>query len=182
MLGARIEDPGGLEGGGAASGLGLLPLHTRLGLEKTVVRAEATRLASPPFGLPAGAASLPRGYEIHLGTTERAPGCAPLLRLRREGRKDEVDDGAVSADGATAGSYLHGLLDDDGFRHALVGAWRRASGLSPASRFAGWTRERGARFDRLADHVRAALDVPALSSWITRSEAPGRRLVGSGAC
>jgi len=167
MLGTRIEDAGGLEGGGAAPGLGLLPLETRLDGDKTVARAAATRLVSPLFGLPAGRRSLPQGYEIHLGRTRREAGCAPLLGLRREGTLEEVEDGAVSADGRTAGSYLHGLVDDDDFRHGLVDALRRGSGLAPATGFAAWTRERNARFDRLADHVRAALDVEALAGWVT---------------
>jgi adenosylcobyric acid synthase len=183
MLGRHIEDAGGLEGGGAARGLGLLPLKTRLGRHKTVVRAAATAIRSAFFGLPAGGGSLPRGYEIHLGHTRRESGCPPLLRLRREDGTAEVDDGAVSADGRTAGSYLHGLLDDDGFRRALVGGLREACGLAPAAAFCAWTRERNARFDRLADHVRAALDVPALASWLApRVPIAARARAGSGAC
>jgi len=181
MLGTRIEDAGGLEGGGAAQGLGLLPVQTRLDAEKTVVRAVATRLASPLFGLPAAGGSLPRGYEIHLGSTRRETGCAPLLYLRREGAREEIGDGAVSADGRTAGSYLHGLTDDDDFRHALVAALRRGSGLAPARGLAFWTRERNARFDRLADHVRTALDVETLAGWVT-ARVPDVVTAGGGAC
>jgi len=166
MLGERIDDEGGLEGGGGAPGLGLLPIRTRLGREKTVVRAEATRLEATFLGLPAGAAARPRGYEIHLGSSERAPGASPLLRLQREGGGGPVLDGAVSADGGIAGSYLHGLLDDDAFRHAVLRALRQRLGMEPPTRLAYWNRERAARFDRLADHVRASLDIPALAGWV----------------
>jgi adenosylcobyric acid synthase len=183
MLGRRVEDAGGLEGGGGAAGLDLLPLTTRLGREKTVARAEALGLESPLFGIPAGDGPRPRGYEIHLGETRLDPGAAPLLRLRREGRADPVPDGAVSSSGAVAGSYLHGLLDDDGFRHAVVAALRRRSGLAPAEDVAAWSRERHSRFERLAAHVRDALDIPALARWIDARAAPELpALGGSRAC
>jgi adenosylcobyric acid synthase len=42
MLGTRIEDPDGVEGGGSADGLGLLPVATRFGAEKTLARPTAT--------------------------------------------------------------------------------------------------------------------------------------------
>jgi adenosylcobyric acid synthase len=54
------------------------------------------------------------GYEIHLGRTD-GPDCGrPLLDL--EGRPD----GAVSADGLVAGTYVHGLFAGDAFRRAFL--------------------------------------------------------------
>ena len=98
----------------------------------------------------AGASGLRvEGYEIHMGQSEGD--CAPLLEI--EGRPS----GAVSADGQISGAYVHGLLENDVLRQALLGALGASGALGRAG--AGGVAPREAAFDKLADVVRAHVDV-----------------------
>jgi len=117
MLGHVIDDPEGVEGpAGKLDGLGLLDVHTTMVPKKRVSRASAVHLAS---GMPV------RGYEIHIGST-KGPDCArPLFELA--GGQPE---GAQSAGGQVAGTYLHGLFCEDGFRHAWLAAQGVGGGLA----------------------------------------------------
>jgi adenosylcobyric acid synthase len=90
----------------------------------------------------------------------------PFTRITCEGIKEAMPDGCVSAGQRVMGTYVHGLFDNDLFRHAFVDAARRACGLEPASAHAFVAREREARLDRLARHVRHALDLDLIRSWI----------------
>ena len=149
MLGERLSDPDGIEAapGTEVPGLGLLPVSTTFAGEKTTVRSSGTvRAHRGPW---AGAAATPvEGYEIHMGRTEAASGVPlePLLEL------DSREDGAISADGRVAGTYMHGLFHNDALRHALLAGLGRAE--TPARVF-----DREREFDRLAQHVRSHLDL-----------------------
>ena len=141
MLGARIEDPLGLEGEpGGSAGLGLLEVETTLSREKTLTQAEGEELAS---------GEAVRGYEIHAGRTSGAGLERPMLRLRG------APDGAVA--GRVMGCYLHGLFAADGFRHAFLARLRRRapSGLV-------YEDEVEAILDRLAAHLEAAMPLDRL--------------------
>jgi adenosylcobyric acid synthase len=72
----------------------------------------------------------------------------------------------VSDNGLVFGTYVHGLFDDDAFRHAFLDAARAARGLSPARDRAFVAAEREARLDRLADHLRRSLNMDLIRSWI----------------
>ena len=165
MLGRAVHDPLSLEGGGSALGLDLLAIETTLDSKKVAIPARAQMNGSSLFGVTTAALAF-GGYEIHLGVStpldERTSRFAQLQRSDGE----IVDDGAVGARGDVFGTYLHGLFRDDRFRHAFIGAARIASGLAPATRFANYDEERAARFDRLADTVRDALDLDALRAAV----------------
>lgn len=156
LLGERLEDPLGLEAGGSAQGLGLLPLVTELQVGKTLRRTEGTAL-TPLAGAPLPVA----GYEIHHGRS-RCSGANVVMR-------DAVDEalGWGQLDGAgTAriwGSYLHGVFDSDAFRHALLGCLRREAGLPPADG-AAW--DLGPELDRVADVVAASLDMAGIDALL----------------
>ena len=87
MLGIRIEDPEGVESGGAPSneqGLGLLCVRTVLRPEK-VTRPATGRIArSMIFGQPLQDCAF-RGYEIHVGETVYAEGTVPFAEITRAG-------------------------------------------------------------------------------------------------
>jgi adenosylcobyric acid synthase len=150
MLGVRIDDPTGMENDGTAlscAGLGLLPVATVLREHK---------ITRPVTGRAFGGVAF-HGYEIHVGDT---PTDAPFAQT------EYGPDGAVSADGRVFGTYIHGLFDDDTFRHAFVDAMRAARGLAPAAGRAFTGAEREARIDRLADHLRQSLDMNLIRTWI----------------
>jgi len=158
-LGERVEDPHGVEGGGSARGLGLLPLGTTLAREKVCERARGAVLAQHIFGRAVASQQI-EGYEIHVGETSYAAGARPFARIARESDGRALDDGAVSNDGRTIGTYLHGIFVGDAFRSVFLASLRAACGLAPAERYLAFGTEREARLDRLAAHVRASIDVP----------------------
>jgi adenosylcobyric acid synthase len=161
MLGRAIQDPVGTENSGeprSACGLGLLGIATTLASEKITRRIS---------GCASGQAF--HGYEIHLGETTYES-AEPFATIIREGAGTATPDGAVSADGRVIGSYVHGLFDDDAFRHTSLNDVRVRCGLAPATNLAFPTAEREARIDRLATHVRQSLDMRLLCSWIEARE------------
>ena len=102
MLGKKVSDPHGIEGSiRNIDGLGLLDMETEMAPEKTVRNSEAV---SALFDVPLD------GYEIYLGITSGPDALRPFSRV--SGRPD----GAVSANGRVAGTYLHGLFASDAFR------------------------------------------------------------------
>jgi adenosylcobyric acid synthase len=169
MLGSSIEDPQGIENQGEScerKGLGLLPVRTVLGGEKTVRRVRGS-LRTNLFATDLSPETRFEGYEIHVGETFYEPGTRPLAEIRRQGIPGLVPDGAVSASGRVLGTYVHGFFDNDDFRHSFLAAARRAVDLAPAETWANIATEREARIDRLADHLRKSLDMNLIRSWIT---------------
>ena len=151
MLGRTLSDPEGTEGGvpgAVVRGLGLLPVDTVFCAQKTRTRVEARALAGPFAG-----ARL-EGYEIHMGKTQ-VDG-EPFCRLE-DGRAEGCAAGNVY------GTYLHGLFDTGEATARLADLLCKTKGIDPAgaaplSHRAFQERE----FDRLAEAVRAALDMDAI--------------------
>jgi adenosylcobyric acid synthase len=149
MLGTRITDPHRVEGGDA-EGLGLLDLEVGFAAEKHLANPVGTAWGHPV-----------RGYEIHHGRVVRA-GDPPLL------------DGEGSDAGAVLGTHWHGLLENDGFRRALLERLAGQAGRSgflvaPDTSFAA---ARAAQLDLLGDLVEAHLDTAALAHVIGHGADP----------
>lgn len=173
MLGQKVRDPLRSESNvEAATGLALLPVVTELNESKRLRRtsghfaAYLSGMWSPLAGVPV------EGYEIHIGRTT-APDCKPFLDL------DSGPDGCLTNDGSVAGTYVHGLFEQSGPRHALLCALAAARGFDwhPVA----LTRD---PYDALADVLEEHLDLP--SSRIPDVRAlciPGRcRASPSAAC
>ncbi len=142
ILGRSVADPDGIEGpAGETEGLGLLNVRTVMGGDKTLreVRASHAEL-NQPF----------KGYEIHIGETD-GPDCQRPFSII-----DGRPEGAVSANGRVAGSYLHGMFADDGFRRA----WLETQGTSGSD--LAYEAAVDTALDRLANHFEENLDVPGL--------------------
>ena len=168
MLGVKIDDPQGIENQGLAcsrQGLGLLQMGTVLQPEKITRPARGRVLRSVIFGHPANESAF-RGYEIHVGETVYGQEAAPFAEITRAGSSAVVTDGAVSTDQRVFGTYIHGIFDEDDFRHAFLEAARAACGLAPLAARAFVAAERQSRLDRLAAHVRSSLDLELIRSWI----------------
>jgi len=169
MLGRRLDDPDGSESDVTTmDGLGLLPVETTFVPQKRTVRVYG-RLQASDGPLASARGSEVIAYEIHMGRTEVDETLRPLVRIEeRSGNTVDELDGAMSPDGLIAGTYLHGLFDNDAARHALA-TWllARRSGLARPT-ISGGPRQhaldRQHQLDRLADVVRRELDVRALWS------------------
>lgn len=142
MLGDVVSDPEGIEGqSGQDQGLGFLKVQTLMTPKKNLSQVRAKHVAT---GLNF------EGYEIHIGET-KGPDCTrPFAQV------NGLDEGAVSADGRVAGSYLHGMFSNDAFRSAFIAAMGApASGLQHGASVES-------ALDALADHLAAHLDVDGL--------------------
>ena len=142
MLGARLSDPDGLEGAsGSVAGLGLLDVETVLAGPKTVAQVAGETVDGIPLS----------GYEIHMGRTRGPDTERPLHRLDG-GRMD----GARSADGRVAGTYVHGLFAGDRYRAAWLRGLGSESGIDDHDALVEET------LDGLAAHLEAHLDIDRL--------------------
>ena len=165
MLGISIDDPSGVESVGtprSIPGLEMLPIRTVMRNVKTVRQAtgRTSLWSTPKFN----------GYEIHMGETTYEGGAEAFSEIVREGEQSVVPDGAVHCGGRVWGSYVHGLFDEDAFRHAFLEATRKARGLAPACTYICVRAERQARIDRWADHLRASLNLHLIRDWIGRDQ------------
>ena len=171
MLGRKIRDPHQSESDrGEVDGLGLLPIETTFATTKRTVRVEG--LFKAPRGPLAGARGSPIvAYEIHMGRTSISYGDLQAMVAidKRSGEFVDEPDGAVTRDGLVMGTYLHGLLENDAPRHALID-WlqsrRHASDRAPGSASQpirrSFAADRGREMDRLAATVRSSLDLKPL--------------------
>jgi adenosylcobyric acid synthase len=164
MLGERVDDPDGVEGLAAgAEGLGLLPVTTTFAGAKRIARVRGRVTASRGV-LAAAAGRDVAGYEIHVGRTRST--ADPAFTITTRGADGVIDpDGAVSADGAVTGTYLHGIFADDALRGAVLHALAVRAGRVPDPRW-GEGRAVSARYDRLADLVGDAVDMPAIAKLV----------------
>ena len=109
------------------------------------------------------------GYEIHAGISELGAGCVPFLRL--DGQSEP--GGVMNRAGNVMGTYLHGIFDTGALWRAVVNRVRHIRGMDERS---GETmtmaqfRER--EFDRLADIVRANIDMDAVYAILRGEDVP----------
>jgi cobyric acid synthase CobQ len=154
MLGQSIADPTGLESAKQKiPGLGLLPVETVLLPEKTLKAVKATYSTT---GLAL------HGYEIHHGVTTvcigaSSQGGSQVAVVREDGEAI----GFSSSDGTILGTYLHGFFDADIFRRAFLDELRQVRGW-PQLKQVQAVFDVEPALDRLADVVRANVDVQAL--------------------
>ncbi len=145
MLGRRIADPEGIEGPPqTVEGLGLLDVETVLSGAKQLKHAAGV--------LARGSARF-AAYEMHVGCTS-GPATARPLALLDDGRTD----GAQSADGRVAGTYLHGLFHSDAARASFLAAH---GAMTDAGSHAAKIE---AALDALAAHIETHVDVGRLLS------------------
>jgi adenosylcobyric acid synthase len=156
LLGLSVADPLGVEGPPAdEEALGLLPVRTVMAGEKTTALVEAQCQAALPF-----ATTVPvRGYEIHMGETTAEGVSRPAFWIfQRVDQAVSIDDGQISPDGRVVGTYLHGILDNDDLRAALL-AWAGGEVMVPAADYAVF---KDKQYDLLADLLEVNLNIDPL--------------------
>jgi adenosylcobyric acid synthase len=130
-----------------------------------VATVEGALTGSSLFGEKLQVDSL-RGYEIHIGETTYLHGARPFATLKRKPATDcTLEDGCTSEDQRTFGTYLHGLFDEDTFRHEFLRAARSFHKLAPTLDFCDWKQHREQALDRLAREV-GALDLKTIFGWV----------------
>src|SRR5256712_269117 len=160
MLGEALRDPERVESEReAAAGLGLLPVTTTFAREKTTARVRAHATRSGPFARAAGTEIA--AYEIHAGRSALTrPAPHPFTVVERGGTSASDPDGAVSPRGNVVGTYLHGLFANGLLRRSLLGFLTERRGRPADPR---WGAPGADRYERLADIVGRALDMPAIA-------------------
>jgi adenosylcobyric acid synthase len=147
MLGERVDDPEGLEGSsGKTECLGLLAMTTTMVAGKQLKNVRGTLAMPDPHSEQSEVVF--SGYEMHNGVSEGAALARPL------GQMNGDNEGAVSADGQVAGTYVHGIFDEPAACEALL-QW---AGLNSSGAAVDYQQYRLAQLDRLADQVEQHLD------------------------
>ncbi len=145
MLGTKLSDPYGEDGGGDEAGLGLLPVKTVFSKEKNRRQVR---------GKSAAGASV-EGYEIHMGESDISGDCLFILDI--DG--DRFPEGCIND--RAAGTYVHGLFDTGEFADELLKlvCQKRNIDFSMEEK----TETKKQRFERsvsrLADSVRSSVDM-----------------------
>jgi adenosylcobyric acid synthase len=166
MLGEVITDPHSIEHGGTAAGLGLLPIHTIMQVDKVTRNVTGNMVTRCLFGQPV-ANSVVSGYEIHIGRTIYQAGAIPFATLSSDVRStDDHNDGCTSTNTRFFGTYLHGLFDDDSFRHQFLRAARAFHKLAAPDELNPWRQLRQESLNRLAREVEKALHMETIFNWV----------------
>lgn len=157
MLGRVLHDPEHVESRVPdLAGLDLLDMEVTFEKEKYTAQASGTVNCDSGWLADANGVTVD-GYEIHAGQNQLGEQAVPWLRIN--GRVD----GVMNPKGNVMGSYLHGLFDDGQLFAAIASHIRKRKGLDgetqePVSFEAFRERE----FDRIADIVRASVDMDAI--------------------
>ena len=154
MMGQQILDPEHVEGDlEALPGLGLLPMVTRMSGEKVTRQIK--------FTLSGSSSDRMDGYEIHMGVTTPVEGetVCPLNRL-----EDGSMDGC-RVDEKCMGTYIHGILDNVSFIDFLLKPY--AHQLTEEAETFNYQAYKEQQYDKLADHVRAHVNIPLVYQILT---------------
>lgn len=157
MLGRTLRDPGHVESRvPEVTGLDLLDMEVAFEAEKRT--AQSSGVVCCQSGWLREAAGLTvDGYEIHAGRNSLGEAAVPWLKIG-----DRVD-GVMNEGGNVLGSYLHGLFDDGQLFAVIAARIRRQKGVDTAQRQpVSLAQFREREFDRIADIVRASVDMDAV--------------------
>lgn len=88
----------------------------------------------------------------------------PFVEIRSRNQQNvSILDGAVTADGLIAGTYIHGLFDHGLFTRHFLNQLRLRKGLTQLAEDAfDYASYKSAQFDLLADGLREVLDIDQL--------------------
>jgi adenosylcobyric acid synthase len=159
MLGREIADPEGIERQGRIPGLGLLNISTSMQTVKVTRLSSGTIHHASLFQQQLQQRQI-AGYEIHVGKTSYLDQAEPFATLEN----GELD-GCISTDRRVLGTYLHGIFDDDSFRHQFLYAASSYHHLSSPSVLNPWRAQREESLDRLSSQVSTSLDMRQIFSW-----------------
>mgnify|MGYP000886962376 CR=1 FL=1 len=160
MLGQELLDPDGTEAGiGSLPGLGLLPVSTLFGPQKSTHQAQAKIVSKQGLWQHLCGQEV-EGYEIHMGQSALiGAGCGLTHIFTRSGEKCSVWDGACSDSGRVFGTYLHGIFDNPAVMLGVMNDIRKKKGFPALHSEDLPMTQRQHKYDQWADLVRASLDM-----------------------
>lgn len=159
MLGETLSDPHGMETALAPSkvrGMGLLPVRTVFGKEKTRTRV-AGAFASVDGVLAGLSGRDVEGYEIHMGETVRAVPPLSFVLESQSGSHLAKMDGCQKRN--TYGTYIHGIFDKEGIAEAVVEGLMKKKGISGGVEAISYQEYKEEQYERLAGILRESLDM-----------------------
>lgn len=160
MLGEKITDSEGAEGGGSIRGMEMLPVVTEFEPEKHRTRTSGEFLkVSGAFSSLTGQPLT--GYEIHMGRTTLKGGGTPLIML-------ESGELMGCQSGNVYGSYLHGFFDSAECRRCIIDDIAEEKGMDFSPETFNWDDHKNEQYDRLADGLRASLDMDLIYSILEK--------------
>lgn len=143
MLGEMVEDPDGVEEGGALRGMELLPVKTELKKQKKRCQVEGKIGTLPGIFSELSGCSY-QGYEIHMGSTHIDGEASEEWKAPVYGTRQNV-----------YGSYIHGLFDQGYTAEAVVRALAKKKGLSlTEGKIQDYRKFKETQYDKLADAMR----------------------------
>ena len=156
MLGRKLHDPDHVESRvPELAGLDLLDMEVTFAMEKET--AQASGVVDASGWLASSNGILVDGYEIHAGQNQFGEKALPWLRIGNR------VDGVMNERGNVLGSYLHGLFDDGQLFAAIAAHIRKEKGIDTETQAPMTLDEyREREFDRIADIVRASVDMDAI--------------------
>lgn len=163
MLGNEIYDPYGVESDvHSISGLGLLPMKTEMANQKRTVQSVGTVVAS--YITDSVVKDHVTGYEIHMGNTKAMEdhSITPFIQTV------DHEEGAISDDGLVAGTYFHGIFDNDAFRAHILSYFKQKKGLSQGE-IRSFAEIKDQAYDRLAQVMEEHLDMDQIIQLMEES-------------
>ena len=156
MLGRKLHDPDHVESRvPELAGLDLLDMEVTFAREKYTAQASGVVEASGWLAEANGVTV--DGYEIHAGHNRLGEAAVPWLRIGSR------VDGVTNARGNVLGSYLHGLFDDGQLFAAIAAHIRKEKGVVTENQApVSFEEFREREFDRIADIVRASVDMDTI--------------------
>jgi adenosylcobyric acid synthase len=160
ILGKKLIDPFGLEGGTTSEyeGLGLLEIISTFSRYKKTTRRVTAEVRGKGPILSRAAGRRINAYEIHMGETNVGAYETPFQVLSTNSCAASHQEGAISDDGMVFGSYLHGIFDDEAVTQALLNYLAEKKGISVASKV-NIDKTWRDNLDLLCSSVSASIDV-----------------------
>lgn len=160
MLGESLHDPKAVESEKAKTliaGMGLLPVRTVFGAEKTRTRAEGSCINIEGIFEDLSGMEV-EGYEIHMGETSRALPPMAYLMESQSGSHLAKMDGCQR--GNVYGTYLHGFFDRENIAETVVKALLKAKGLETSlEKLPAYEEYKEQQYEHLAEILRQSLDL-----------------------
>ncbi len=161
MLGHIISDPLGIEGrrGDVINGLGLLPLKTTMDKDKYLSQTECDIFFEDRrFHV--------KGYEIHAGRTQITTDNFTNYNQISFFSPDNPHIGCFTTDKRIFGIYLHGIFDNDHFRHAFLNWLRMRKGIGNLKRDSSYHNFKQNNFEILSEWLKNGVNFEYLLSII----------------